>query len=342
MTLRSITAEPPEVFKAQDTGRRHPRRACVLNSNRWLHEKLTASARLDPEFTIVAHPSDADLVLYPVPLWTDSEAPQRRAVVRLCLSRRFFQFSQNDVPDVWTPGVYTSLGADSAFPESSRAAPYLWPNSFDAFLADRLDPRPDDDPQLLWSFVGSVSTRPALRGAICDLVDQRGMTRNTDEFNDTLRWSSDETRERAMLSFFSIMRDSKFVVCPRGIGVSSVRLFETMRMGRVPIVVSDRWVPPPFVDWASCVLRVAERDVGRIPQCAAQQEERSAEMGAAARAEWERFYAPDRLLNTLLLSCETIAPEARTGAVRLRLLAAATTRRQPYRLVLGQVRQRRR
>ena len=35
---------------------------------------------------------------------------------------------------------------------------------------------------------------------------------------------------------------SKFVLCPRGLSVSSISLFETMRMGRVPVILAGRLV----------------------------------------------------------------------------------------------------
>ena len=35
-----------------------------------------------------------------------------------------------------------------------------------------------------------------------------------------------------------MLRQSKFVICPRGVGTSSIRLFECLRAGRVPIIVA--------------------------------------------------------------------------------------------------------
>src|SRR2546423_4170060 len=39
-----------------------------------------------------------------------------------------------------------------------------------------------------------------------------------------------------------ICKASKFILCSRGVGTSSVRLFDTMRMGRVPVILSDQWL----------------------------------------------------------------------------------------------------
>ncbi len=38
---------------------------------------------------------------------------------------------------------------------------------------------------------------------------------------------------------------------PRGIGASSVRIFEAMRAGRAPVIISDDWIVPPVGDWGS-------------------------------------------------------------------------------------------
>ena len=52
---------------------------------------------------------------------------------------------------------------------------------------------------------------------------------------------------------------------PRGLGVSSVRLFDTMRMARVPVILSDEWVEPIGPAWREFSLRIPERDFHCIP-----------------------------------------------------------------------------
>ena len=50
------------------------------------------------------------------------------------------------------------------------------------------------------------------------------------------------------------------MICPRGWGSSSIRLFEVMEMGRVPVIISDAWVNEA-PKWADFSVRVSEADV---------------------------------------------------------------------------------
>jgi hypothetical protein len=95
------------------------------------------------------------------------------------------------------------------------------------------------------------------------------------------------------------MRESKFILCPRGMCPSSVRLFETMKAGRVPVVISDEWVPPPEVPWREFAIVVRESDVAMIPSILAREEATFPERAAAARRAWERWFAKDVLAGTI-------------------------------------------
>ena len=74
--------------------------------------------------------------------------------------------------------------------------------------------------------------------------------------------SPGESRAR----YVGSIKDSAFVLCPRGGGTSTFRLFETMMLGRVPVILSDQWVPRVGPDWESFSLRVMERDVSKVPR----------------------------------------------------------------------------
>jgi hypothetical protein len=41
--------------------------------------------------------------------------------------------------------------------------------------------------------------------------------------------------------------------CPAGIGPATYRLFEAMELGRVPVILSDEWVPRKGLDGMSSV-----------------------------------------------------------------------------------------
>ena len=100
-------------------------------------------------------------------------------------------------------------------------------------------------------------------------------------------------------------------LCPRGAGPSSYRLFETMQMGRVPVVLSDQWVPPDGPAWGEFLIRVPEHDVLRLPGLLREHEPDCEARGAAARHAWEAWLSPDRLFGRICEACEDLLKDGR-------------------------------
>jgi len=99
--------------------------------------------------------------------------------------------------------------------------------------------------------------------------------------------SPEEFRTRYVKS----IKDSAFVLCPRGGGTSTFRLFETLMLGRVPVIVSDQWVPPDGPDWESFSLRVKEGEIATIPALLERRATDAPAMGRAARAAWFEWFS---------------------------------------------------
>ena len=159
------------------------------------------------------------------------------------------------------------------------------------------------EPRMLWSFTGTVSNAP-VRQRLAELNDPEGRVIDTRYYNDVIRWHFGDTHRAdgraAFASYAKSLGRSAFVLCPRGYGASSIRLFEAMQVGRCPVIVSDDWLPPPFVDWSSCSIRVPEANVQEIPAILRQRHDEAAQLGREARQVWERFFAPQHQLRTIL------------------------------------------
>jgi hypothetical protein len=103
----------------------------------------------------------------------------------------------------------------------------------------------------------------------------------------------DPAKRAGQADYLCTILESHFVLCPRGYGTGSFRLFETMRLGRAPVIISDDWVPPIGPDWTTCAIFVPERKIARLPDLLCERLPASAELGAEARRQWERWFAPD-------------------------------------------------
>jgi hypothetical protein len=66
-----------------------------------------------------------------------------------------------------------------------------------------------------------------------------------------------------------------------------------MKTGRVPVILSDAWVPPEGPDWESFSIRVPECDLEQVPAVLETHEPDAARMGQRARDAWEAWFSPD-------------------------------------------------
>ncbi len=201
-------------------------------------------------------------------------------------------FMYNEVDRPWDalPGLYCCMTTNNFNPNRHRAFAYLHtPNPYIGSIHKQ-----EIEKRWLYSFVGSMSH--SSRRPIMQLRDDRGYVQDTSDFN---VWNSHATElEIRGQSYANILAASQFVLCPRGIGSSSIRLFETMQAGRVPVIISDDWVPPSETDW-SFAIKIEERRISSIPGFLKVLQEESPERGLAARKAWEDNYAPETLFNTL-------------------------------------------
>lgn len=97
------------------------------------------------------------------------------------------------------------------------------------------------------SFIGNLENHPIRR----ELVHATGC------------WHWDN---QSPSDYYRILAQSEFMLCPRGYGVTSFRLYEALHCGAVPIYVSDvHWLPyTEFIDWDRIAIIVKPEEVHTI------------------------------------------------------------------------------
>ncbi len=108
--------------------------------------------------------------------------------------------------------------------------------------------------------------------------------------------------------YADIMRQSKFIICPRGEGTGSFRLFEAMQSQRVPIIVSDQYVKPGGIDWDSFSITVPESRIADIPQLVADHMGDWETMATKARQVWQDNFSPDHIMDFIVCHLERMSP----------------------------------
>jgi hypothetical protein len=231
---------------------------------------------------LVQDPEEADVILFvdchllpPHPLLPAI----RDHPLRTAHPHKTVIYDERDYPTLFMPGITVSMPSHSFSPRFQAAWAYY--SIEDPGVAVQ-------DPDLLFSFVGSASH--PVRRDIYSLRHHRAVVEEVNNFTfyDVTSPHFEERRNR----FREVMRRSKFVLCPRGQGASSIRLYETLAAGRVPVIIADHWTPPVGPRWSECSLLWPEHRVAELPRVLETLEPRFEQMGLAARYEYERWFHP--------------------------------------------------
>ena len=283
----------------------------------WLDlELMRDSARADRfgAHRLVDDPAAADLILFVEFSWLAGyyfERVRSHPVYRE-FGPRCYLFAATDKIVPFLPGVYASIERRWCLPAWTRSGFYLGVREEGAFRYE-----PSGSPRYLFSFLGAAGNHPlrrrvlALRHPDASLVDSQGGRPDV---------TPDRDHPDYAPRYVEGIRDSAFVLCPRGGGTSSFRLFEAMMLGRVPVIVSDQWVPPTGPDWDAFSIRVPEAEVEAIPALLEARAGEAAAMGEAARSAWVEWFSREAAFNSTVEWClelQRAAPE-RAGLPRYR------------------------
>ena len=100
-------------------------------------------------------------------------------------------------------------------------------------------------------------------------VETRFITRDQFAFN---RWGvlqpggTPETAARQRQEFLENLNGTDYTLCARGLANCSIRFYEAISLGRIPLMVNTRCVLPYdwMVDWKKACVWIEEEDLPRI------------------------------------------------------------------------------
>jgi hypothetical protein len=118
------------------------------------------------------------------------------------------------------------------------------------------------------SFQGSLNTFQVLRmqlPAALRRANEKGLRtffREVDIF--AVRRPEDIYETRS--SYRLLLKNSKFVLAPRGVASNSIRFFEALSFGRIPILLADNVKLPleSVIDYGQFIVRVPEKHILRV------------------------------------------------------------------------------
>jgi len=212
-----------------------------------------------------------------------------------------FAWDQGDLPTGRLPGLFCSLSQRLADPTRHRG--FCYPLRMNRLVREC----PQSDVRYLFGFSGNITSplRARLFRELRGAADAgEGLLRRTESlFMRIYDPATDFERAR----YIDDLRQCRFILCPRGNGLSSIRLFETLEAGRVPVILSDALLLPQCIDWSACAIIAPERDLAGVPALLASREGDWPQLARNARREWERCFGHVTLLPTLIAQIRSIA-----------------------------------
>ncbi len=263
---------------------------------------------------VVDNAEEADIILFVESAQFDDylykQLRQHPLVARY--PRKVFMYNEVDKPWCALPGLYGCM--PKRYFQSNRQVAFGFVHTPNDFVKSIYEQERDAEREYLFSFVGALSHR--CRKHIMALSERTPSVQDTSDFN-VWHCSADVKASQGQ-NFADIMASSHFVLCPRGLGTSSFRLFEAMEAGRAPVIISNQWVAPDCVDWDFAV-RIPEHDIQSIPGYLAAIADEAKERGEAARKEWEKTFARDRFFDTAVSSVAVLADSRQRNSSKVYL-----------------------
>ena len=282
--------------------------ACLDARHAWLTPELLVSQPTDgegerlPATRVVTEPGDADFIVFPY--WLSSVTNMmgvtgtRQFVAGLPLFSRYedrhvfaLEHDVSTLLGIRSVVFHTSV---NRYHKDSRAIAY----PFRVHDFGELTHYDYSRMEYHTSFVGNTNSwsgRPLLVESIKAETRLNAWLDPVTQFHG--HWASGAVREERRQSYIASLADSMTVLCPRGAGQNTIRFFEVLSMGRIPILVSDTCALPfeDEIDYGSFTLRIPEALLDRAGSILAEwlarlTPEQIIAMCRAARQTWERYF----------------------------------------------------
>jgi hypothetical protein len=228
--------------------------------------------------------------------------------------------TETDTPTFRLPGLYAGA-AQSIFTRGRvETINYLLSERVNANEEiKKLDPKAYEK-TYLYSFMGGSNSWPRKRIFLMPRRQEDTVIEATNSYNHWADASVErEWKQEQRKRYAETMARSKFSLCPRGCGISSYRLFESMSLGVAPVIISDRWRPIGVIDW-SFALFIKERHISRIDDIVRAHEPEWQERGRLAHSAYWNVLAPERMpafVHRQLLNVDQELDERRETAMRV-------------------------
>lgn len=293
----------------------------------WKKLFSTENVSAQSEVVPVECKKQADCILRTVGRWNFNMGPEIAKAPKE--DRPVVVWDSGDFPAGLEPGFYCSLPRPLHEPRRHRS--FCYPIVYN----ECVEPFDQRYAENLFCFAGGITS--GLRGRLVswmkgtEISDPVGLRVQ----NGPWQQMFDRSGLAVKKEYADMIQRSRFVLCPRGNGVGSIRLFEVLKAGRVPVILSDDYVLPEGINWSSCAIRIREKDFTQIPAVLATYADQWAAMALRAAEVSVRYFEGPGLLENLGRNLKTILQNDPGQTVRHRLAVEAYALRLKGRRLVG-------
>jgi hypothetical protein len=289
---------------------------------------LRDRARFSKEHTLVDDPELADVIILTGHFGRAPEMlfdnPTYRKYTGKCTTYDEFDHFVPLIPGVYCNSKvsqHSKIGRIFSFAHISRNGSFPNPH---------VQHRPHAEKKYFFSFQGGSTCIVRKRLFLLNFNRDDVLIENTSSYG---HWEPNpgEGHEDRQKFYGETISASHFVLCPRGSGPSSIRLFEVMKAGIAPVLIADNYLLPPDIDWDSFLIRVKESDIAKLPKILEPLLPTAAERGRLAHEAYLANFAEnvefDRVANLCARSLHHGPPEESYFRARQKKIIASEARR---------------
>lgn len=216
-------------------------------------------------------------------------------------NKRHIFFESSDIITV-VPTIENSI----TFKVSCHKTSNFIPMHYDVLL-DNKHISPIENAIYKCSFVGCLTTHMSRNNLPFCINNIEGETYFESTPNFFAKFS-EVVKEKMQENWTDILNKSQFILCPRGNGLNSIRFFETLAFGRIPILISDNTKLPleQIIDYKKFVIFLPEKDVLNANKYIKDFEQTNNlnEASDLAYKTWNNYFSRKNFYNFIIKSLE--------------------------------------
>lgn len=197
---------------------------------------------------------------------------------------KVYTVNDDDAGAGFLQGLYTNLSSRVYEPDWHVPVPYL--EYFNEIVYSEQGRAME--PVYLAGWRGNLISSPVRKNLIRLFANQPDFLLETSD-----KWLNHGEEEKRR--YVETILNCRFTLCPSGWGPSSFRIYESMALGRCPVIIADRFVPPAGPDWDSFAIRVPEKQIRHLESILQERRDEWKVLGELAAQSWKQYFSHDKL-----------------------------------------------